>query len=237
MNAYRSGVQVPRTARAAFTLLEMLVVVVVIGVLAGLVLYIINAAGAHNARVTTVQHIEKVRAALEEYYAIYGQYPPVPVSIQSRPESIQYFVPTNQSSPDNFSFGLTSFLMCRITTAKTATQNATIPGMFNGSLFTWGSNNPPITAGQPQDPTAVVNAVNRWWPMIQDIVVKKDGNGIGVPYTIQDGWGYDLYYWSPPPYQTYDIWSAGTDHLSGGPLAGITNPQYALDDIHSSPGK
>lgn len=29
--------------------------------------------------------------------------------------------------------------------------------------------------------------------------------------TIQDGWGRELYYYSPPPYQSYRIWSAGKD--------------------------
>lgn len=29
--------------------------------------------------------------------------------------------------------------------------------------------------------------------------------------TMRDGWGRDLYYYSPPPYQTYRIWSAGAN--------------------------
>lgn len=29
--------------------------------------------------------------------------------------------------------------------------------------------------------------------------------------TVKDGWGNDLYYYSPPPYQTYTVWSAGPD--------------------------
>lgn len=27
--------------------------------------------------------------------------------------------------------------------------------------------------------------------------------------TLRDGWGHDLYYYSPPPYQSYTVWSAG----------------------------
>jgi len=30
-------------------------------------------------------------------------------------------------------------------------------------------------------------------------------------YTVRDGWGNDLYYYSPPPYQSYTLWSAGPD--------------------------
>jgi len=241
MKAYRSGVQAPRTARAAFTLLEMLIVVLVIGVLAGLVLYIISAASAHTARVKTVQNIEKVRAALEEYYAIYGQYPPVSSSLQCTPQSFQYQIPTNQNValyPPNFSFGLCAFLVLRDQTAVKATTLAPITGLFNTP--TWVSNN--LTSatdgnGNPLDSDRDQAAVNRWAPLLGTTIEQHENGAPGTMYTVRDGWGRDLYYWSPPPYQTYDIWSAGPDHLSGGPLAGITNPQYALDDIHSSPGK
>lgn len=27
--------------------------------------------------------------------------------------------------------------------------------------------------------------------------------------TVRDAWGSDLYYYSPPPYQNYQLWSAG----------------------------
>ena len=29
--------------------------------------------------------------------------------------------------------------------------------------------------------------------------------------SIHDGWGRNFYYYSPPPYQTYRIWSAGSN--------------------------
>ena len=27
--------------------------------------------------------------------------------------------------------------------------------------------------------------------------------------TMRDGWGRDFYYYSPPPYQSYTVWSSG----------------------------
>jgi len=27
--------------------------------------------------------------------------------------------------------------------------------------------------------------------------------------TVVDGWGNDFYYYSPPPYQSYQLWSSG----------------------------
>lgn len=32
--------------------------------------------------------------------------------------------------------------------------------------------------------------------------------------TVKDGWGHDLFYYSPPPHQTYQIWSAGADGMT-----------------------
>ena len=44
----------------------------------------------------------------------------------------------------------------------------------------------------------------------------KDGGGEGQMYQLNtismlDGWYNDLYYYSPPPYQTYRVWSAGAN--------------------------
>ena len=42
-------------------------------------------------------------------------------------------------------------------------------------------------------------------------------NGGGQPYvldgvTVLDGWWHEFYYYSPPPYQTYTLWSAGPNN-------------------------
>ena len=57
-----------------------------------------------------------------------------------------------------------------------------------------------------------------------------EGNG-GVPYvldsmTVYDGWGNEFFYYSPPPYQSYRLWSSGPD--------GKTFPPWIpLDEIPS----
>lgn len=61
-----------------FTLLEMLVVVLIIVLLAGLVFRMVGAIGKSNDIAETRAKIEKVSHALEEFKAIYGKYPPVP---------------------------------------------------------------------------------------------------------------------------------------------------------------
>ena len=32
-----------------------------------------------------------------------------------------------------------------------------------------------------------------------------------LTYTVRDGWGRDFYYYSPAPYQSYTLWSAGAN--------------------------
>lgn len=66
------------STKEGFTLLEMLVVVLIIVLLAGLVFRLVGAIGKSNDIAETRAKIEKVSHALEEFKAIYGKYPPVP---------------------------------------------------------------------------------------------------------------------------------------------------------------
>ena len=67
-----------QSTKEGFTLLEMLVVVLIIVLLAGLVFRLVGAIGKSNDIAETRAKIEKVSHALEEFKAIYGKYPPVP---------------------------------------------------------------------------------------------------------------------------------------------------------------
>lgn len=63
--------------RAAFTLIELMVVVVVIGILIASVFRLARLAGESAKRAVTVARIERLQNALAGYYAEYGVYPPV----------------------------------------------------------------------------------------------------------------------------------------------------------------
>jgi len=63
--------------RAAFTLIEMLVVVVIIGILIAGVFRLMGAAGESNKKALTVARLQKMQNALSGFYAEYGTYPPV----------------------------------------------------------------------------------------------------------------------------------------------------------------
>ena len=56
---------------------------------------------------------------------------------------------------------------------------------------------------------------------------QTQGGDSGTPYalrefTVKDGWGNEFYYYSPAPYQTYTLWSAGED--------GKTFPPWVPDE-------
>ncbi len=67
----------PPASRAAFTLIEMMVVVALIGILIGGVFRLIGTAGENAKRGETIDRLQRLENALSGYYAEYGTYPPV----------------------------------------------------------------------------------------------------------------------------------------------------------------
>jgi prepilin-type N-terminal cleavage/methylation domain-containing protein len=63
--------------RDAFTLIEMMVVVAIIGILIAGVFRLLGAAGESNKKAVTIARIQKLQNALSGFYAEYGTYPPV----------------------------------------------------------------------------------------------------------------------------------------------------------------
>ncbi|MEI8138826.1 MAG: prepilin-type N-terminal cleavage/methylation domain-containing protein [bacterium] len=66
-----------RLRRCAFTLIEMLVVVAIILILAGMTLKIIPLVTRKTGQVATLRILEQVKNALGGFYATYGVFPPV----------------------------------------------------------------------------------------------------------------------------------------------------------------
>ncbi|MBR4652655.1 MAG: prepilin-type N-terminal cleavage/methylation domain-containing protein [Kiritimatiellae bacterium] len=61
---------------------------------------------------------------------------------------------------------------------------------------------------------------------------KASNNSSGSQYildgmTIRDGWGMDLFYYSPPPYQSYRVWSAGPNQKTIPPWIDFKSLQSA----------
>ena len=223
--------------RAGFTLAEMLVVVVIIIILMGVVFRMLRPAGEQSARAVTVERLERLKAAVEEFYAEYGQYPPVPYykntklpgsnsrilgSIAPEDELVQpvrYECPSTGGMRSDmigtledkqweeapiFTFGLMSFLVKRAGDGK-----------WHASLYDhdqWRAENS-INGNQPRDEAAV----ERWAPFLDGATYGDvAGRGGGGSYTntyvsAYDGWERDFIYVSPPPHQSYLLFSRGPD--------------------------
>jgi type II secretory pathway pseudopilin PulG len=222
----------------------MLVVVIIIAILAGMILGLLKISGNWVAKSQTNERLGKVRAAIEEFYAEYGEYPPVPIYGGTQPFGYEYPITNGMSTvaavnmtPDApiFTFGLMSFLVTRYTGHADGLSAAGVNQQAYQGLFTlpqWTSYNA-LMGDQPRD----INAVNRWKtyldvatygnPLSNNFV---QGGGQGAYFftalfTVYDGWGKELNYSSTPPYQSYKLWSNGPDGISG-----------TADDISTGPG-
>ena len=61
-----------------FTLIELMVVITIIGILAGLSVGVVNMVGKQNKIAATKATVQKLEAALNNYYTHAGTYPPTP---------------------------------------------------------------------------------------------------------------------------------------------------------------
>lgn len=236
------------SSRRAFTLIEMLVVVAVMGILMGLVFRMMVIAKNHAIKGTTVGILERVQHALEEYRAEYGRYPPVRAveegpedtdgkkeiwqivryeyeDVERQPGSMRHtYLHSDDGSEDEdtiiFRFGLCSYLYPRA----------------RGGAIEHTNHNQWIGSDSQRD----LDAKARWAPFVEGLhhwwfrAYEWTGlGGGGTPYsnqyiTIWDGWRREICYESHPPYLTYRLWSKGPD---GATRLDSEHPS-TRDDIH-----
>jgi len=75
---------------------------------------------------------------------------------------------------------------------------ATRPVVFNTVFFG-------VDTDAPHD---YGNGVGKWFIFSQNGYDSEPSYVNGIK-TVLDGWGEDFYYYSPPPYQSYQLWSSG----------------------------
>lgn len=230
------------TLKRSFTLIEMMLVVLIIALLAGMTFKLYGLVMRNAALAKTVGVLEKINYALEEYRAEYGMYPPTdhtrysmcpddsmntdPRALfwLSKPEKwgdweYRTYDPNGDGSVEKqslFGYGLASYLCERLGGSVDEKGNRSVP-MF--------------TKGWIDDETRDEEAKKRWSKYIADIVVTVPESGSAVPglkivvsnnaKTFFDAYGRDVIYSCPKPYLKYKLYSAGPDGYSGN-----------SDDIH-----
>jgi type II secretory pathway pseudopilin PulG len=179
----------------------MLVVVLIMALLMGLLVRHMRNADDRANRAATTKTIEQVSAALEEFFAEYGQYPPVPVYAGDGCQPIYFEFPVEYLPPDPratpidlsgtqyitalnpfsdptldqrlFTLGLVSFLVPRY---KTVLDNshyfATNSWAFNNPNQQWKFHNP-VEVNKDQDRDLA--AIARWAPFLEGVIQPSPG--------------------------------------------------------------
>lgn len=221
--------------KEAFTLIEMLIVITVIGILAGMSFKLVQVVNRNAQRAATVAKLEKVAHALNEFKAEYGIYPPVPDHACKEHKDwdcrvcYQYENTNNQSS---FAY------------AKLTSDPSLVKDLFQMGLvaYLWNRDMGSIAhTAHPKwvpDTSRDLRAKERWSEFLDGVLndgglgtnfIDNTGGGGGTTdfendiKTIKDCFvpGNIIRYECNPPYMAYRLWSVGPDGQSGN-----------KDDIH-----
>ena len=183
-------------SKNGFTLVEMLVVVIIIAVLASMVLGLGALAKRNNSKAITLERLSRLRAAVEEFNAGYGKYPPVfDYAGEGQPFGYEYpltnkmsllclrnyyilegrkeWGPASESKGKLFTFGLMSYLVPRYSGHAQKSDGAEYWWLFFGpqwELFNIGSPGTPLDPDQPKD----LAAIERWRIQIESIISTKE---------------------------------------------------------------
>ena len=216
-----------KRSRNSFTLIEMLVVIVIIGILAGITFRMFSMVGRRGEVAEALRDMEAMANALSEFYAEYGQYPPASgmgyeyenVGKQ-HPVFSGVFLPQNPDWRGNtlFSYsGLISWLWPRVP------QGGSDWPLMPGSAIAHTENVQWIG-----DTGRDFAAKRRWARFLSEIElsqgehpildndVESGGDIVPWPYTndtltVVDPWGSSYQYDSLSPYLSYRLWSLGPD--------------------------
>ncbi len=141
-----------QAAKRGFTLIELLVVIVIIGILASGVFMMTRAGNAESARAKTIEQVHAIATLLEEYKAIFGDYPLVSDADENGYASLNFnFIANSAScsecgarnvsysqgsacSEDGVAFGLCSHFLPRVQTIMNNTSGTNMNNYYREQL-------------------------------------------------------------------------------------------------------
>lgn len=214
--------------RRGFTLMEMLVVIVIIGILTGLLFRLHSTAGERAARAQTLARIENIKLCLEEFYRLTGYYPPQSSDpVDHGTEYQGYYFSDVDFLPDEWE-NIRNYLEANNVDFMT-------PG-YTGLLHNLCAHpNVNYTKARSERWREYWDGGVGWW---DDYLTDANLGDLGLPevgsgdvtnriFRLHDGWRRQFVYRCTDPYQSYELYSKGAD---GGTDTSITHPS-SLDDI------
>ncbi|NQU39663.1 MAG: prepilin-type N-terminal cleavage/methylation domain-containing protein [Lentisphaerae bacterium] len=208
--------------RTGFTLVEILVVVVIIGILSGIVLKLHTLVGERTARAQTLVQLENIKLCLEEFYREEGYYPP---EAEERPGDSPDSAPIyhgtecdgfRKSALDQFPPNWTDIL-------KDYPEYA--ESQYTGLVYYIAADTNLVLAGRE-------TKRKRWdeyfsggvgfndWSLLPGTVSIPgfSASFTNVKFRLLDSWDQQFVYKCPgPDHQTYELYSKGVDGASGSP--------------------
>jgi type II secretory pathway pseudopilin PulG len=201
----------------------MLVVIVIITILAGMLFRLFTLVNRKSDRAETLEILERVADALNEYRAEYGMYPPV--------DEVGYEHENTNWQPEAFCKGYLP-----------ANKDFTGKPLFkfdNLVAHLWKRKRSGVwhTDGYAQwigDTSRDLKAKSRWAHFLEGVPLYGNRRGYDASHitgvfaeytnrvsTIVDSWENEIHYIAQPPFLTFRMWSNGPDGDSG-----------TADDIH-----
>lgn len=198
----------PAARRGAFTLVELLAVVVIIAMLAAILLRIVSYVSLRSTLNKVKADMEKIKTALEEYRIEYGGYPSTTNVVSGRPKFERFSYHHNSSNLAYFLF------------TKPLEDGKERP-FIDPSLITYQTN---LWFSSTVNNT---DSYVKWEPGLEEKVRKDkyihaDSVLIVTNTTIVDPWGTDYRYYHErgaggkinKGKYAYDLWSFGPDRKS-----------------------
>ena len=141
-----------KAAKRGFTLIELLVVIVIIGILASGVFMMTRAGNSESARAKTIEQVHAIATLLEEYKAIFGDYPLVSDADENGYANLNFTFIANHAScsecgaqnvsyrqgsdcrADGVAFGLVSHFLPRVQTIMSNTRGTNMNEYYRDQL-------------------------------------------------------------------------------------------------------
>lgn len=220
-------------SKLGFTLIEMLVVIVIIGILAGIVFKMFSMVSRRGEVAQALQEMQAIAGALTEFYAEYGQYPPVKgMGYEFENVGMQHpffrgrFLPQNPDWTGNTLFDYSGLIPWLWPRDPSDSRRGSDWPLMPGSAIEHKPNVQWIG-----DTARDFAAKRRWARFLVDIELLKSenpvvpnrvnsgGETVNWPYTndtltVNDPWGSEYQYESLPPHLDFKLWSYGPDRTA-----------------------